>query len=807
MSAQSPSKLLYIGTFLVAASVLQLQIALTRIFAVLTWHHFTTMIISIALLGYGAAGSYLMSKKRNGESPGIGMLSRNAFLYGYAVILCFFVVIRVVFEPLNIGTDKTQIISLVIYFVALSVPFYFAGLCLSSIISTYSAHITRLYFADLAGAAIGSLMSVPSVQFLGATNTVFLVALMAAVAGLLFQMDMERKLAFHHIVNVLVLGSFLVVGVYRDPYLVYVPASKELWPLANATHGPRGVELSKWSIVARLDISHSFVGPLITFGGNISTKFRPTAESRIVYQDGAAPTSILRSDGNIKKLTYLDKCLHAVPYVIHKNAKALVIGVGGGMDVLIALYNGASHVTGAEINSITVDTVRNKYRQYSGGYWDRPDVEIHVAEGRHFVSKTKDLYDVIQLSGVDTFTALSVGAYSLSENYLYTLEAIEDYLNHLTSDGVLSFSRWQITPPRENLRLAAMMLEALEKRGVAHPEEHVVVLKSENWAETVLKKSPFTAEQIGRLRSWTRENDFEVLYDPFTRDNNEYNQLLRSSPGEREVFYERYIFDIRPSTDDRPFFFNYYKWGSRSQQKRDAAGLYNTPVGLITLGQSLILVMFLALIGILYPLLQSGVIPREPGISRVIAYFGALGLGFIFVEIALIQKLMVFLGGPTYSICITLFSLLLFSGIGSFMAKRWMPEVERRLPTLLLVVILLIVIESFVLHWGIPSLLGFPMFARAILAVLMIAPIAFAMGMPFPAGIRILDQRQSQWIPLAWGTNSFMTVFGSLLSVVLSMQLGFRNVFLIAALIYATGFLVFRPVLLQEKSLPEPAKV
>jgi spermidine synthase len=793
MSAHSPSRLIYVGTFLLAASVLQLQIAITRIFAVLTWHHFTTMIISIALLGYGAAGAYLMSKKQKNDASNIWKLPKYAALYAYAVIFCFFLVIRVVFEPLNIGKDNVQVISLIIYFVALSIPFYFAGLCLVTIVSTYSANITRVYFADLAGAAIGSLLSVPAIHFLGATNTVFFVGLMAGIAALLFQIEREQKFNFRQIISVLVLGSILGLGFYFDPYLVYPPRSKELSALANPMEGAQGIEWSKWTIVARLDISKSYIGPLLTFGGSISNRFLPIAETRVVYQDGAAPTSIVRSDGNVRKLTYLDKLIHSAPYVVQRNPKVLIIGVGGGVDVLIGLYNGASHITGAEINSSLVDAVHNRYRQYSGGYFHLPNVDIHPAEGRHFLSSDQKRYDIIQLSGVDTFTALSVGAYSLSENYLYTYEAIQDYLDHLNPNGVVSFSRWHIKPPRENLRLAATMLEAIDQSGAADPQKHIVVLKSDNWAETILKRSPFTIQEMERLRQWTAQNDFELLYDPFVPIRNEFNLLLRASPAEREVFYDQYVFDVRPSTDDKPFFFNYYKWSSLFQKNQEG-GLYNTPVGLITLAQSLLLILFLALAGILYPLFQSGTIERHRSVYSVLAYFAALGLGFIFVEIALIQKLIVFLGGPTYSLCITLFSLLLFSGIGSYIAKRWLAEVERRFPVLLLALVLLIVFESFALDLAIRWGLGLSLFARILLAIFMIAPLALLLGMPFPAGIHILDQRKSNWIPLAWGANSFMTVFGSLLSVLLSMQLGFRNVFLIAALIYASGYLVLRPI-------------
>lgn len=800
MNTRSP-QIIYASTFLLAGSVIQLEVALTRVFSVLTWHHFTYMIISIALLGFGAAGSYLTLRRRQEMvdfSP--KRLPRYAYSYASTTVVSVLLLTQTHFEPLAAPKDWTQLLSLPLYYLLLVVPFFYAGLCLASILAIYSQDINRIYAADLLGASTGSLFSVAAIQHLGATNTIVLVALLASATGwMLATLDPENKP---------ILGSALVCllvlclggGLYLDPFLVYPSSSKPLSSFVNPRTGANVLDLSKWHVIARIDITKP-IRDRVMWAGDLSPQAVQTWEHRIVFQDGWAPTNILRSDGDIAKMTFLDNLLMAAPYQIQENPRVLVIGIGGGIDALIAMYHRATSVTGVDVNPIVVQSITSIYNDYAGGLFTGPNVEIHVAEGRHFLSRDKNQYDVIQLTGVDTFTALSSGAYALTENYLYTVEAMEDFRDHLTPNGVLSFSRWYFVPPRETLRLAATMIEAMENGGAETPARHIVIISGPSWAETLMKNSPFTPEEVQAIRQWAEDNTFRILYDPFHHMNSEYDYLLNANGTLREDFYQQYPCNVQPSTDDRPFFFHYYKWSNLFKMNVETGHgnpVTRFPLGLLTLLLSLVQILLFAGFGIMNPLrrLQQSLFAR-PGTVATLTYFSALGLGFIFVEITLIQKLMVFLGGPTYSFSIALFAILLFSGLGSFFARQWDLRSGRTLLMLAGSVMGLILAVSLVLDRAIPHLLDYGLTGRAIVAVLIVAPLAFTMGMPFPLGIRILTCYCPDWIPWAWGTNSFMSVFGSIFCIFLSMHLGFRWVFIIAGLIYLSGFVGFYPLVLR----------
>lgn len=795
-----PGSRILLSTFLIAFSTLLFEIALTRIFSVLSWHHFTPMIISIALLGFGVAGSFLTL--RNRKDPSLlssAFIARNAFWFGFSALFSILLITRIHFEPLAIAKDWTQLLSLFSYYVLLTIPFFFAGLCLGAIITLYSKDINRVYFSDLLGASIGSLVSTFAIHYLGVTNIVFLIALLGGITGLI--MDSFHK-GLGNAKNWLKVGFFalcLAAGLYFNPYLVHVPSSKPLFHAANPWKGENDIASSRWSVVGRIDITKPIRRILSAFGGDISPNVRHTQwEHLFIYQDGQAPTGILKSDGDISKMPFLQNYLQAAPYAVKKNPTVLVIGIGGGIDGLIALSHGATHVTGVDVNPLIIDAITRKYARYAGGIFNRPNMKMIVAEGRHFLSKTKDRYDVIQLSGVDTFTALASGAYALTESYLYTTEAMKDYWNHLTAEGILSFSRWYFKPPRETLRLTAMMVKAMEDMGVAEPSSHIVIVNGKSWAETLLKKTPFSPQEIENIRDWAQANTFQIMYDPYTNMNSEFDTVIRSDARQREAFFARYIYHVSPASDNKPFFFDYYKW---KHLFRKESGLYgyiatNIPLSLWTLILSLIQILSLALFGILYPHFKLKDAPKaRQGKLAIVFYFGALGLGFIFIEIALIQKLMVFLGGPTYSLSITLFSILLFSGFGSYFTKR----LDSRPQKIFLVLPFLLLILAFgvnhILTLVIPHWLNFGLPVRSLLAVLVLAPLAFVMGMPFPSGIRLLSRYEPGLVPWAWAINSFMTVFGSLFCIFLSMLLGFQTVFVIAGLIYLLGFMFIRPVI------------
>ena len=793
------SRRIYLSTFLLAFSTLFFEIALTRVFSVLSWHHFTQMIIGIALLGFGIAGSSMTLRQRRDPhflSP--AFIARNAYAYGFATIVSLLLITRIDFEPLNVAQDWSQLISLFAFYVLLTVPFYFAGMCLGGIITIYRQDINRVYFSDLFGAAIGALVSLPAIHAFGVTNMIFFVALLAGVTGLV--MDSFGK-GFSNVPNWLKVGFFAAIflaGMKFDPYLVHVPSSKPLFTFANRAKGADQVEYSKWDVVARVDIIKPFDRVLSTFSGDVSSVVNRTRWTHLfICQDGQACTGTLKSDGDIKKMSFLNGYLQAAPYIVKKKPVVLVIGLGGGIDGLIALYNDAIHLTGVDVNPLMVDAITRRYAAYAGRLFNQPHVKVVTAEGRHFLSTTQDCYDVIQLSGVDTFTALASGAYALTENYLYTTEAMGDFWNHLTAEGILSFSRWWFKPPRETLRLITMEVEAIEKAGIQEPWRHFAVVKGQKWAETLLKKTPFTKEEVAGLDAWANVNDFEIAYDPFTDRKTEYDTVLRSGPAVRAQFYETYLYNVKPSTDNKPFFFDYYKWKHLFRKEGGARGYITTnlPLSLITLIISLAQILILALVGILYPWLKAESGDRaRAGRGAVALYFGSLGLAFIFVEIALIQKLMVFVGGPAYSFSISLFSILLFSGLGSWYAKRITMVPAKLFVALPIALLVLAVGVSRLLSFAIPHLLDFGLGARGFFAVAMFAPLAFLMGMPFPLGITALGRYEPKLVPWAWALNSFMTVFGSLFCIFVSMFLGFHAAFIIAGFVYLAGFFAFRQV-------------
>lgn len=795
MRSRSDARI-YISTFLLTFSTLLFEIALTRIFSVLTWHHFTPMIVSIALLGFGVAGSFItLRNKIDPARMSSAFVAKNAFLFGFATIFSILLVTRIHFEPLAITEDWTQLLSLFSYYALLTIPFFFAGLALGGIIFLYQADISRVYFSDLLGASTGSLASVWAIPTLGVTNLVFCVALLGGCAGLVMD-SFEKGLGdVKNWLKVCFLGLCFTAGLYFDPYLVHVPPSKPLFYGANPWKTDSDVISSRWSVVGRIDITRPIRRQLSAFGGEVSSLVRILQWEHIfIYQDGQAPTGILKTDGDLSKMPFLKNYLQATPYALKKNPRVLVIGIGGGIDGLIALAHGAEQVVGVDINRFITDAITRKYAHYAGDVFNRPEVKIVVAEGRHFLSRSRGHYDIIQLSGVDTFTALASGAYALTETYLYTTEAIEDYWDHLSEDGILSFSRWYFKPPRETLRLAAMMVEAMEKMGVAEPFRHMAIVNGASWAETLLKKTPFSAEDMEGIRGWARENRFELMYDPYQPMNSEFDAVLRSTRRQREEFFDRYVYNVRPATDDRPFFFDYYKWKHLFRKESGKSGFVATsmPLSLWTLILSLVQILVLATFGILYPQLKlKEALTAQRGRLAVISYFGALGLGFIFIEIALIQKLMVFLGGPTYSFSITLFSILLFSGFGSYCTRLTKVPPRKLFLGLAVLLVLLPIGISQGLSLAIPHCLGFSLPVRAGLAILVLAPLAFIMGMPFPSGIRLLSEYEPNLVPWAWATNSFLTVFGSLLCIFLSMMLGFQMVFLMAALVYGLGFIFF----------------
>lgn len=810
---------LYAGVFLVSASTLMLEISLTRVFSVSLWYQFGFMIISTALLGFGASGTYLAVRKGALAGDLSAKLARNAFLYSISILLAFAVMIRIPLDPLkpllpgvtNAGAATAEMIGLMLlYYAVIIVPFFFAGLTLGTALTAWAREIGSLYFADLIGGGLGALGVVLALYRLPGQGAVVLTSIGAALSALAFSLSRSRppqepagpppepgKSRTLPAVLLAVYAAALAVGVLPRAdrlFNLFIPASKPLHIANDKVNYPDlTLEYTGWTPFSRIDVMWQ-PGMKGQAWGLSGAYTGPLPEQRFIAIDAAAMTAINQWDGDKQKLAWVNALPSSLVYRITDNPNVLLIGPGGGIDVLVAWYNNARKVTAAEINPLIVDLMLGKYREYSGGlYADIPEIDVQVAEGRNFVARSTDAYDVIQFSQVDTWAAAAAGAYSLSENYLYTLDAYMDYLGHLSPDGMLAIGRWYFEPPGQALRLMTIGSEALRNIGVQDPAQHFIVVRAGDTANVFMKKSPFTAEQVARLRAIAEPLYFTVLYAPdmLGQPDNDFSEFFRAT--DKQQFYSQFPLDISPTTDDRPFFFEYYGWTN--------FGTFRS--GKLTLTILFIQAALLSVALILWPLWRF----RRGGLSiagtrRFMIYFAALGIGFIFVEIGLMQRFILFLGHPTYALSVVLFALLTFSGIGSYLSGRLVPPGAdpRRgqrvvIPALAALALLYMVALPPLFRLG----LGWALPVRIALGVLLLAPLGILMGMPFPLGIRLVTRTNEKLVPWAWGVNGCASVLGSILSVMLAQSLGFTAVLGIALGVYLTA-------LLAALTLREPAQ-
>lgn len=807
------------GIGVLAMSVLMLEITMTRIFSIVTFDHFSYLIIGLAMLGCGVAGTVLTVDRRfRGAIVKRELLADCAWLFGVATGVCFLVITNIRFKATGLyDGDYWQLLSLLVLMILTATPFFFGGLCIGYLISKSGDRVNRLYFCDLVGAGCGSLGALLAINHLGATSTIFFVALAGCMVAILIAGRVGGRIRWRYPVTAAA-ALALGVGTLVKDNLIVVPFA----PGKAAAKLQPSLDYS-WHVLSRVDVIAPQTG-YYPFGGALSRVWdssRPPLTYMAMYQDGTAETAIAGLKGTTPKdEPILGHYLQGCGYVIRPGAEVLVIGPGGGIDVAIALHHEASRVTAIDINPRMIEYVRDTYNEFAGGLYRRDDVEVVCAEGRHFLTATDRTFDVIQLSGVDTFSSLALGAYAVSENYLYTEEALADSFARLKGDGMVSFSRWLFMPARETLRLAVTAHKALAARGAKEPGRHIAVLAAPSlegwspWAETLIKLEPFTAEEMAELRQWADERRFDVIYDPLVPYEaggvydklegawdyapaecaRQFNEVLRLGPDQIDTYVSRYPYNIKPCTDDSPFFFNYYRLGNLRHPFKATLGgatFDRLPLGLMILLAALVQIVVLGGLFILLPMRSRAVgIRGHAGTINILIYFASIGLGFIAVEITLIQKLMVFLGGPVFSMAVTLFSLLVFCGLGSFVARRFTSRDPRRGGLAVLVVLAAVLVATiWLINEVVPTIMGLSHLSRCLAAVAVLLPAGFLMGMPFPTGIRIAERLGTQFVSWGWCVNAFATVLGSVGSILLAMFTSFTTALYFGILAYLVAML------------------
>lgn len=787
------------GVALISIGTLSLEIVMTRIFSVTMSYHFAFLAISLALMGSATAGVFLYWR------PGLleparaqPWIARLAILLALAAPLSLWLFLRVPFAATL--TDRSswfgpvELFSLAVIFVDLAVPFFLSGLVLALALATWAADAGRVYWADLSGAAVGCLVSIVVLELLGGAGAVLAIAVVFALAAIVLALGRDvgrttRVLVLSGTAVVLLLAGGQAAVRWLDvmPGRLNRPLLYEHWSANSQVTVYEPVNYPFfWSI------SPQQWDQTIAEGGNF-----PHA---LLLIDSVAGTPIQKFDGDLYQVRFLHYDLTSIVYHLLDAPQTLVIGPGGGRDVLAALVAGAPHVTAVEVNPSVVAAVRGPFADFAGGLYDRPDVSVVVADARGYVERTAETYDVIQASLIDTWAADGSNAFALSENSLYTQEAFTAYYRHLSERGVLSVSRWYLPArPAETLRLVATGMAGWEAAGVTDPAPHIAVITharsnvpGEGLSTTLFSKRPFTPAQVEALQQAGAELGYDVVYAPGLPVSEEVGAFITAP--DRDVLIAGYPLDISPASDDRPYFFNLVLLTDLFDASANAGGTHRASMEAILILFAVIAIALLAtLLFIALPLwLRS----RRAGLGRpaplLLAYFGALGLGFMMVEIPLIARLTVYLGRPIYSLAVVLFSLLLFSGMGSLWSGRRVAA-GRTASLLRLTFPLLIgavLLHAFLVVPLLHATLGFSLPARLLVTVIILAVPGFLLGIPFPAGIHYAGQQNRALIPWLWAINGITSVIGSALAVTVSIHIGFGLTLVVAAVVYAVAGLL-----------------
>jgi SAM-dependent methyltransferase len=798
--------LLLTAVFLVSASAIAYEILLMRILSIVQWHHFAWMIISLALLGYGASGSAIALCRRWLEPRFETAFALCALMFGAAMIACLWLGQRVPFNALEIIWEPRQLLYLAELYLLFMVPFFFAASCIGMAFTCRRDFVDRIYFFDLLGAGIGAALLVAALFLWQPQRVVIGLAALALAASLLagWSSSSRRRLA-------VIQGAWLLCLLYAAPADRIGLQMSEFKGLSQALEVVGARKLAERS--GPLGLLTVVESPQVPFrhapGLSFNTQHLPP-DQLAVFTDGDGMSVITSFNGDPASLGYLGDVTAALPYRLLERPRVLVLGAGAGADVLLALHNGAAAVDAVELNPQMAALVREDFADYSGRLYDLERVSLRLAEARGFVTRDADRYDLIQVALLDSFAVSGSGVQALGESYLYTVEAMGQYLARLQPGGLLAITRWLNVPPRDGLKLAATSIEALRRAGVGDPGRRLAAIRNWNTLTLLVKNGEFGQAETAVLREFAHRRSFDTVWYPGmpATEANRFNQLDRPwlhegfrallGPG-RQAYLEDYKFGITPATDQRPYFFNFFKWRVLpelwSMRARGGGGLVEW--GYLVLVGTLVQALLAGTLLILLPLLagRRGW-PAGTG-GRMGSYFFLLGLAFLFVEMAFIQKFILFLSHPLYSVAVVLAGFLVFAGLGSISSGRVAARLGRgpafAVQAAVAGIAAIVLLYLVVLPPLFERFMGLPDAVRAGISLGLIAPLAFCMGMPFPLGLGRLARQAPAFIPWAWGLNGFASVVSAALATLLAIEFGFTVVLLAALALYLAAALVFGP--------------
>jgi len=775
-----------IGLLLVSAATLCFEINLTRLFSVSQFYHYAFMVVSIALFGVGASGTFLALSKQQTKKIQERKIPWLAGLTAVCILGSYLLTNILPFDSYSIFINPSQIIILLLHYLTFALPFFFSGMIISIMLREYRSSGGSVYAVNLIGSAAGCLIALVMPALVDGGGVVVVSAAMASLAGFFFLINnrKENTKKTNHILSVgfllviliatsSLLGSRLLSGQNPDFFDLYISPYKSI---SYALQPPEAhITQSNWNSFSRVDIVsssslHSFPGLSYRY-----TDTLPTIDG--LFVDGDNLNALLPEESD---MTFADFLPASVAFDLRPGAEVMILEPMGGLDIQAAVALGANQVTAVEHNPLMIEAAASIYNQNK--------VYVVRASGRSYLHGDEQLYDVIQLPLTDSYHPVSSGAYTLGEDYRFTLEAFKAMIDRLKPDGILVVTRWLQKEPSEWLRVFTLTATALEEKGY-DPHNQIIAFRGYNTGTILVGKNGFSEDEINIVRAFTSEKAFDLVFAPINEEINinQFNVLQEPvyyqtfqefiEQDSRTEFYKSYPYDVRPPTDDQPFFSHFFKW-SQLGEVLQSLGTTWQPFG--GAGYLVILVIFLLallLSGLL--ILLPVVFIKRTGIknrtTRIPIYFGMIGLAFLLVEMPLIQRFILFVDHPAYAVTAVLFCILLFSGLGSRFGSQ-----KLSLSKALLFLIGLLSLYIFILPHLLHALLGLHLILRAVITILLIAPIGFLMGIPLPAGLewmKAIHHNQTnasdRWmIAWVWAVNGASSVVASILSSLLALSFG-----------------------------------
>ncbi|MFW5996856.1 MAG: SAM-dependent methyltransferase [Lentisphaeria bacterium] len=793
-----------VAVFLISGTGIAYELLFTRIFAIAQWYHFAYMIISIAMLGFGVGGTVLSMTAHRLRGKEQAIFRFTAFLLPISIAGCYALSQTIPFDTFSLINQPRQWLYLFLLYCVLAFPFFLVSVCLTLSFFIYSSRIGFIYFLNMTGSGIGAVYLTAGLYLLSPQHLVYLLVIIAVIAftAVIPTMREHRRLALATVPAILGITLFFTavpinVSQYKGlSYTLDYPDAN----IVTRKHSP----ISELTVVES-DMIRETPGQISHYAGKEGSRL---PEQKAVFFDAGAMSVINKFDNNLEKFRFLDQVTAALPYHLGDPDNVYIGGAGGGTDVLMALFHDARQITACEVEPTVFQLMNHDLKDFCGGLYQRASVEPVVGDVRGWLRRNPSRrFNLIQMTLLDSFNASSAGVHALSESYLYTVEAVQSYIEHLSPDGVLAITRWLQTPPRDAVKMFATLVEGAEAAGIEEPEKHFVWIRSWNTATLVFLQKPLTQQQIASAKDFTLDRGFDLCYYPGISAQEVNKHMVLTEPvyfraakailsKDREAFYNNYLYSVRPATDDKPYFFRFFKWSTLPELLKQMGKQWVPFVewGYLALIATILQGIIASLFLILLPLIVFRRIPKEntkPRLLAVVAYFGLLGLAFMFLEIAFIQKLMLFLTYPVYAVAVVLTSFMFFSGIGSYAADRLK---NRALPTLVVTVAAVTVLAALHIVYAETVFELADTWHEALriaVSIFMLAPLAFFMGIPFPLALQKLVQSRPVLVPWAWGINGFLSVLGATLATFTAVHLGFAMLVLFAVVCYLLVLAVF----------------